>query len=88
MSLVEADARIAELVQLDVLDYDDTGSLRLNASFIATCRQLFEADGSCLDFVFQDEIIARAQARGVLLTNVDDLALAALEVATRATEIV
>lgn len=84
---VDSDARFAELAFLDVLDVTPEGRLRLNPGFRDACRQAFESDADCLDNVFQDHILARAIAYGYAgCTDVDELALAALEVAAAEAE--
>lgn len=88
MPPVTADARLAELVHLDVLDVTPDGRLSMNAGFIAMCRAAIDADPTCLDDVFQSHILARAAERGFAILDVDAMALAALEVAVgEATEI-
>lgn len=75
-------ARLAELALLDVLDVREDGSLRLNDAFREECIAAFDADPSCLDRVFQERILARAVERGfAALADLDELALAALEIA-------
>jgi len=81
MAQVLADARLAELVLLDVLDVTLDGTLHLNAAFVAKCRAALDADPACLDDVFQTHILARAAERGFALVGVENLVLTALEVA-------
>jgi hypothetical protein len=89
---VEADARVAELVQLDVLDVLPDGTLAFNEAFRVACLAAYDAKVATLDDVFQRMILVRAVERGYAgCANVDDLALVALEVAVadaerRATE--
>lgn len=84
MPPVMMDARLVELAALDVLDVRPDGSLCMNASFVARCLAAYEADPSSLDTVIRDHILASAGERDVaLLTDADELALAALEVEPR-----
>lgn len=82
MPRVQADARVAELVLLDVLDVARDGKLRLNDEFRDACIAAYEADPSCLGDVFQAFILARATAAGYAgVVDLDGLALVALEIA-------
>lgn len=81
MPRVELDARLAELVVLDVLDVAEDGTLRLNAAFRDECVAAYSEDASCLGTVVQDRILARAAASGYACLDLDLLALAALEAA-------
>lgn len=81
-----ADARLADLAYLDVLDVRLDGSYALNAEFYAAALQAHAADPSRFGSIFGDLILARAMARGVALMDVEELALAALEVAVDAEE--
>lgn len=78
---VAPDARLAELAWLDVLDVRPDGSLALNAAFHEECIAAYDADPDCLGTVFQARLLARAAERGMGLVDVDELALAALEIA-------
>ena len=83
MQLLEpdTDARLADLVFLDVLDMALDGSYALNAEFASACRAAYAADPRRFDSIVPDMILARALARGVAgLLDVDALACAALEV--------
>lgn len=85
--VVECDARLAELTILDILDVTPEGKLRLNPAFRDECRRFYDADPSCLDTVFQERIVARAVDYGYAgCLDVDDLALAALELAAAEAE--
>lgn len=82
MQVLQPDMRLADLVHLDVLDLRIDGSYALNAEFLAAARTAFEEDPATFDRVLGDLILARAMARGFALLDVDELALAALEVAS------
>lgn len=80
MTLVESDAQLAELAQLDVVDVLVDGTLCLNADFVADCARHYADDPSRLGTIFQDRIVARALERGYAgCVDADGLALCALE---------
>lgn len=80
MQLVRPDARLAELAYLDVVDVTADGQVVLNGEFRAICIAAYD-QGALLDDVFQDCILARAMQRGFVgCIDLDDLALAALEI--------
>jgi hypothetical protein len=81
MSLVRPDARIADLVVLDVLDVRLDGSYAVNEEFLAACRAAYTADPRRLDDVVPDLILARAMARGYAgAVDLEGLTLALLEI--------
>lgn len=81
MQLLLPDLRIADLVHLDVLDIRADGSYAINARFLSDAREAHLRDPAAFDRIFGDLILARALKLGYALFDVDELALAALEVA-------
>lgn len=82
MQLPKADANVAILAYLDILDVRMDGGYRLNALFESLCRAMHSADPASFDKVFTRTILGRAAARGVVLdVDADELALTALEIA-------
>ncbi|GEM_PF-3952044 len=81
MPLVRPDARLADLVVLDVLDLRLDGAYALNREFLEACRAAFDAEPGRLDGVVSDLILARAMARGYAgAVDLQGLTLAALEI--------
>lgn len=78
MPLAMLDARIAELVHLDVVDVRPDGSVCLNATFVATCLADHAASPASSEDVVRERILARAQERGHVPRSPSRLALAAL----------
>ena len=81
MQVLRPDARLADLVLLDVLDMSLDGGYALNAAFVAACRAAYAAHPRDFDSIVPDMILARAMARGYSSgIDVDALTLAALEI--------
>lgn len=79
---VQADERLAILVQLDVLDVLLEGGYAINASFQSMCRVAYAADPTRYETIVPDLIRQRAEARGVVLdVDADELSLAAFDAA-------
>jgi predicted component of type VI protein secretion system len=64
MPLAKLDARLAELALLDVVDLRDDGTIRLNATFVATCMLAHAQSPAETEAVVRDCILARAEERG------------------------
>lgn len=86
MLRVDADPALAELVMMDVVDVRADGTFALNARFVHECRAAYDADPSRFDEIVSEAILARAISRGFAVVDLDDLTIAALEIAANEAE--